>query len=53
LKEVGEEIKNIRNVCAHSIIDLEQLSRVKNGLTELESKGVLEGMFKIKALLKA
>lgn len=53
LKEVGEEIKNIRNVCAHSIIDLEQLSRVKNGLTELESKGVFEGMFKIKALLKA
>lgn len=53
LKEVGEEIKNIRNVSAHSIIDIEQLSRVKNGLTELESKGVFEGMFKIKGLLRA
>jgi len=53
LKEMGDEIKNIRNASAHSMIDIEELSRVKNGLEELESKGVFEGMFKLKELLKA
>lgn len=53
LNEMGDEIKNIRNVSAHSMIDIEELSRVKNGLAELESKGVFEAMFKIKELLKS